>query len=161
MHLFTLNSFCIKTQHLAKPWSHGNFHKCSIFFYIWVTINYFIIIMRNKKLFFLIASTCANFLDLVHSKTCPWVFVSPSSTCLFAGYLWIFRDEDIAAKCESQCELAYVECTSDCFDSSCLMECGRALTDCTLGWRFGPSKAIYDFNKEYPSSKSYFSRLSM
>ena len=143
-----MDTKCEKNWYFVNRWSYENFYKCLIFFYIRVTNNYFIIIMRNKILILLFASTCANFLDLVHPKTCPWVFVSPSSTCLFAGYLWIFRDEDIAAKCESQCELAYVECTSACFDSSCLMECGRALTDCTLGWRFGPSKAIYDFNKE-------------
>ena len=147
VQLFTLN-FCIKTRHLVKPWPHENFYKCSIFFYIWATINYFIIIMRNKILIFLIASTCANFLDLVNPKTCPWVFCR-SIEYLFARNLWIFRDEVIAAKCEGQCDLAYVECTSACSTSNCLMECGRALINCTEGWRFDCSNAFYDFDKEY------------
>ena len=41
-----------------------------------------------------------------------------------------FRDEDIAANCEIQCELEYVDCTLSCSDTNCLIDCGRALTDC-------------------------------
>ena len=45
----------------------------------------------------------------------------------------VFRDEDVAAKCETQCELEYVDCTLSCSDTNCLIECGRALTDCVQG----------------------------
>ena len=72
--LFSGFTLCIEIRHLVKPWPYENFHKCSIFFYIWVRIYYFIIIMRNKILILLFASTCANFLDMVIPKTCPWVF---------------------------------------------------------------------------------------
>jgi len=40
------------------------------------------------------------------------------------------RDEEIRAHCENQCELEYVDCASACSDTNCLIECGRALTDC-------------------------------
>ena len=45
----------------------------------------------------------------------------------------VFRDEDIAAKCVAQCEEVYLACTMNCTESYCIMECGRALTACTLG----------------------------
>ena len=47
--------------------------------------------------------------------------------------IWRFRDEDVAAKCETQCEIEYVECTLSCSNTNCLIECGRALTDCVQG----------------------------
>ena len=47
--------------------------------------------------------------------------------------LWVFRDEDVGAKCETQCELEYVDCTLSCSDTNCLIDCGRALTDCVQG----------------------------
>ena len=46
---------------------------------------------------------------------------------------WAFRDEDIAAKCEGQCELEYIDCTQSCSDTNCLVECGRTLNDCING----------------------------
>ena len=42
----------------------------------------------------------------------------------------IFRDEDVAAKCEEQCDMDYVGCTLSCQNSNCLNECGRVLNDC-------------------------------
>ena len=47
--------------------------------------------------------------------------------------LWVFRDEDVGAKCETQCELEYVDCTLSYSDTNCLIDCGRALTDCVQG----------------------------
>ena len=46
-----------------------------------------------------------------------------------------FRDEDIAARCEGQCEFEYIECNLSCnpSDIDCLLDCGRALTDCVQG----------------------------
>ena len=78
---------------------------------------------------------------------------------LLARNLLVFRDEDIAAKCEGQCELAYVDCTLGCSNTECLIECGRALTDCTLGLRFDPSNTIDDFNKEYSILNNLFSKI--
>ena len=134
-HLYAFNPFCIEILYLVKPWPYENFNKCLIFIYIWAGINYFIIIMRNKLLILLFASTCANFLDVVLPKTCPWVFPSviyPKNPVL-ARNLLVFRDEDIAAKCEGQCELAYIDCTVACSNTNCLTECGRVFTDCVNG----------------------------
>ena len=78
---------------------------------------------------------------------------------LLARNLLVFRDEDIAAKCEGQCELAYVDCTMACSNTECLIECGRALTDCTLGLRFDPSNTIDDFNKEYSILNNLFFKI--
>ena len=64
--------------------------------------------------------------------------------------LLVFRDEDIAAKCEGQCELAYLDCTLSCSDTNCIMECGRALTDCTQGQRVDP------WNKEKSIPNTFF-----
>ena len=44
-----------------------------------------------------------------------------------------FRDEEIAAKCEGQCEDQYVDCTLSCSDTNCLIDCGRELTACVDG----------------------------
>ena len=43
------------------------------------------------------------------------------------------RDQETAAKCEGKCELEYVNCTLSCSDTNCLIECGRALTNCVQG----------------------------
>ena len=127
--------FRIEILNLFKPWPHGNFHKCFIWIYIWARFSHFIIIMRNKILILLFASTCAEFLDLVLPKTCPWVFHRPSHRYnrVWAHNWWVFRDENTAAKCEGQCELAYVDCTLSCSDTNCLIECGRLFNDCVNG----------------------------
>ena len=152
-HLFALDTFCIEIFRFVKFWPYENFHKCSIFFYIWVRVSHFIIIMRNKLLILLFASTCANFLDLVQSKTCPWVFCWSLNQYnqVWDGYLWVFRDEDTGAKCVDQCELTYIDCTLACSDSNCLMECGRDLTECVNG------ENIYeDFITKFSSKISHF-----
>ena len=43
------------------------------------------------------------------------------------------RDPDISVRCESQCETEYINCTSGCSESNCLMECGRAFSGCVDG----------------------------
>ena len=55
--------------------------------------------------------------------------------CFFNIFEWIliFRDQDVADKCEELCELEYVDCTLACSDTNCLIECGRALTNCVEG----------------------------
>ena len=45
----------------------------------------------------------------------------------------IFRDQDIGDRCERQCETDYMDCTLACSDTNCLLDCGRALTDCVNG----------------------------
>ena len=47
--------------------------------------------------------------------------------------LWAFRDEEIAAKCEGQCELQYIDCTQSCSNTDCLVACERALNGCING----------------------------
>ena len=42
----------------------------------------------------------------------------------------IFRDQDIGARCERQCETDYIDCTLACSDTNCLLDCGRTLNDC-------------------------------
>ena len=42
----------------------------------------------------------------------------------------IFRDQDIGARCEHQCETDYIDCSLACSDANCLLDCGRALNDC-------------------------------
>ena len=47
-----------------------------------------------------------------------------------------FSDQDIADKCEGLCDLGYVDCTVACSNTNCLLECGRALSDCLEGnWK--------------------------
>ena len=65
--------------------------------------------------------------------------------------LLVFSDEDIGAKCEEQCEFQYIDCTLSCSDTNCLIECGRALTDCVQGFNFDV----------FLSLKRLFSRLSL
>ena len=72
-HMFSLGTFCIKFRYFVNRWPPENFCKCS-FSFIFERHDYSsIIIMRNKILILLFASACANFLDLVLPKTCPWV----------------------------------------------------------------------------------------
>ena len=84
--------------------------------------------MRNKILF-LLSLVRAYFLDSILLETCPWVYfgkqISKFDVCS--------RDQDTGDKCERQCEIEYLDCTSACSNSNCLLECGRALSSCNDG----------------------------
>ena len=45
----------------------------------------------------------------------------------------LLRDQDIADRCELNCETDYIDCTLDCNDTNCLVTCGRILNDCING----------------------------
>ena len=44
-----------------------------------------------------------------------------------------FSDEDLRVICQNHCESDYAECVEPCSDIDCLLECGRELTECSIG----------------------------
>ena len=113
-----------------------------------------ITIMRNKILFCLFALVHGDFLDIVLPMACPWVPTIPAYLIKYSAWVYsvlhtvylcevqsptkilaqiIFRDQEIGERCENQCETDFVDCTSACDDTNCILECGRVLTNCVNG----------------------------
>ena len=42
-------------------------------------------------------------------------------------------DYDLSYKCTAKCDDVYIQCVSNCSSSECVMECGRAMNQCSDG----------------------------
>ena len=89
--------------------------------------------MRKRIILMLFAKAYCDFLDLVHPMTCPYVLIVRVLTVGNLLATLLFSDEDLGNNCEGQCEKEYIDCTLSCSDTNCLLDSGRALTECVQG----------------------------
>ena len=153
--------FIVSAALLVEILNLGTFKKVGFLPFISFNMPH-IIIMSNNLILIVLTSVLADVFNLTRTdNTCPWVLsvyfilwyfewiiLAPNIFTLtikalfnMVHIIWTlfhvttcFSDEALGAICQDQCELDYVDCNLACSSSSCLIECGRILTDCVKGF---------------------------